>query len=56
LYRLRPQGTGRPSLLYATGPTGYARVTPAPLTDEDVARWAALPVAERTARAARLFR
>ena len=56
LYRLRPLGQGRPPLLYATDPTGYARVTKAPLSDDDVARWAELPLAERTARAAELFR
>jgi hypothetical protein len=55
LYRLRASATGEPPLLYATGPDGYARVTKARLTDDEVATWARLPPAERTARAARWF-
>jgi hypothetical protein len=55
LYRLRPNRTGSPPVLYATGANGHARYTHARLTDDEVAQWASLPVPERTARAQRLL-
>jgi hypothetical protein len=55
LYRLRPSAKGRPPVLYATGPSGYARFAYTALTDSDVASWAELTPNERTQRAAQLL-